>query len=444
MDRAALEKGIDRARRLGASDAEIVLVRDAEFHVDVSRGDVETFSLAEAIGVGARVFTGDRRMGFAYDTGADGSAETVVEAAWQNALAGDPDEHNVLPQESGESAFDWVEEDFAAIPSKDKVDFARALERQTLEADPRVSMVQHATYSDSTYEVSLVNTRGLARWYRNAYCSCSAVAMATAPGVDGETGWEFDHGRRFAALRPGFVASGCAEDATRILGGKPCRTGTVPVVLDNYVAMQFLSIIGPAVMADRVLKGKSLFANSRGEAVAADCVTFVDQNDLPAGLSRSPFDAEGSLARRTVVLERGVLRRFLHNAYTADKMGEETTANAVRGGFRSVPEVGATNFHLDPGAASQQNLFETAGQGLFVTGAMGVHTADPISGDFSFGATGLLIENGRPGRPVRGVTIAGNMKDVLKGIAAVGNDLRFFGAYGSPSWLVSQMMVSGE
>lgn len=443
MDRAALQKGLDFARKLGAVDADILLMRDAEFHVDVSRGDVETFSLAESIGVGVRVFTPDRRLGFAYGTDLNGSCDAIVEAAWQNAAGGDPDEHNVLPEEAVESESDWSEEDFSKIPSSDKVDFARDLEKRALAADNRIAQIQHARYGDSTYEAILVNSRGLTRAHRSSYCSCSVVAMALEPGHDGETGWEFDHARRYAALRPDFVARGAAEDAVRLLGGKPCGTGAVPVVLDNYVAVQFLQVIGPALKASQVLKGKSPFAERRGEAIASGIVSLYDQNDLSEGLSRSPFDAEGASARRVAVVEGGVLRRFLHNAYTADKMGEETTANAVRG-FRSTPEVGATNFYLEPGPPTQENLFESAGQGLFVTGAMGVHTADPISGDFSLGASGLLIENGKPGRPVRGVTIAGNVRDVLQGIAAVGNDLRFFGAYGSPSWLVGQMMVSGE
>ncbi|MDX9974078.1 MAG: TldD/PmbA family protein, partial [FCB group bacterium] len=433
MDKADLQNGLHRAAALGAADAEIVLVRDADFSVDVSRGEVETFSLAEAIGVGARVFTPDRRMGFSYAADLAGSIDAVVEAAWQNALGSDPDEHNVLPEEAGVSEADWAEQDFAVVPSADKVAFARELERKALAADPRITVIQHARYGDSTYEVTLVNSRGLSRTYRNASCSCSVVAMAAAPDVDSETGWEFDHARQFANLRPDFVVQGAAEDATRLLGGRPCATGAVPVVLDNYVAVQFLQIIGPALMANNVLKGKSLFAKDRGELIASERVTLIDQNDLPNGINRSPFDAEGAPARRVVPVEKGVLQAFLHNSYTADKMGESTTANATRGGFRSTPEVGATNFYLDPGTQTQDDLLQAAGQGLFVTGAMGVHTADPISGDFSFGATGLLIENGQLGRPVRGVTIAGNMKDVLRGIVAVGNDLRFFGAYGSPS-----------
>jgi PmbA protein len=124
-------------------------------------------------------------------------------------------------------------------------------------------------------------------------------------------------------------------------------------------------------------------------------------------------------------------------------MGLWSTANAGRSGFRSTPEVGATNCFLEPGHHTPEALIGMAGTGLFVTEVMGVHTVDPISGDFSLGVAGVKIENGRITRPVRGVTVAGNIKDLLKNIQAVGNDLRFFGVFGSPSVLISGLVVSG-
>ncbi len=443
MDSARLKSALDHARRLGAADGEIIFSRGLSFGVQVHKGEVETFSSAEAVGAGVRLFTPDGRLGFAYATDVAGGLEAVVDAAWANAQGGDPDEHNGLPEASGSSSDDWLVEDFRQIPSEDKVLFAKELERLTLAADERIEQVQRAAYGDAVYEVLLVNTRGLERHFRNGNCSCSVSAKASSPGVDSEMGWEFDFARRFADLRPQWVAERCAEDATRLLGATPCPTGAVPVVLDNRIAVDFLEVIGPALMGSSVIKNKSLFAKLRGEAVASDKVTLVDQNDLRDGISPAPFDGEGTPAQRTAVMDRGVLKTFLHNAYTARRMGERSTGNASRAGFRSTPEVGATNFYLESGPHSPDDLFAAAGDGFFVTGAMGVHTADPISGDFSFGASGRRIEDGKLGRPVRGVTIAGNIKDVLLGVEAVGNDLRFFGAYGAPSLLVSRMMVSG-
>jgi len=443
--RDIIARALDAARQCGAADAEVALTRDVNLEIEVAKGEVETLGLAEAMGVGVRVFTEDRRMGFAYTTAAEAGVERVVEAAWHNALATTPDEHNVLPEHAPTSEDDWSEQDFADVPVAKKVDFCRELERKTLDGDPRITHVQHASYSDTRGEYTVANSRGLLRTFSNAYGTCSVVAAAAQEGADSEMGWEFDFAKTFDALRLDWVAERCVERTVRQLGGKPCPTRAMPIVLDNYVTTQFLGVLAPALMANQVLKGKSLFAEQVRQDIAAKCVTLIDQNDAPGGLNRAPFDAEGASAQRTVLVEAGTLRGFLHNAYTAHRMAVKSTANAGRGGgFRSVPEVTATNLFLEPGQRSQEELLEGAGDGLFVTSAMGAHMADPISGDFSLGVSGLEIEGGRPGRPVRGVTIAGNLKELLRNIEDVGGDLRFFSSTGAPSVRIAEMMVSGE
>jgi PmbA protein len=204
-------------------------------------------------------------------------------------------------------------------------------------------------------------------------------------------------------------------------------------------------VISASLCADNVLKGKSLFAKLLGEQVASDAVTIIDRNDHPDGVRPAPFDGEGVSAQETGVLRGGRLETFLHNTYTAAKTGggAVSTANARRG-LGSSPAVGPSNLYLEPSARSFETLLQEAGEGLYVTNAMGVHTADAISGDFSFGASGLLIDKGELGRPVRGVTSAGNIKDLLLNVVAPASDLRFFGAHGAPSALVSSLMVSGE
>ena len=440
---AFIKDVLTHARKLGAADAEVAYGESVALSVDVANAEVETLTLTESIGAGVRLFTNDRRMGFAYTTDLAGGAARITDQAWQNAEANAPDEHNVLLDNDAESEADWSQEDFAGIPVKDKVAFAMDLEARTLDAHQHVARVHEASYGESRYALTLANSRGLWRVFRNAHCSCSVVAIAERNG-DQESGWEFDFGTQFSALRPDWVAASCANDAVRKLGGTPCAGRAMPIVLDNYVATQFLEVIAHTLLAENVLKGKSLFANRLGDRIASEAVTLVDQNDLEGAMNRAPFDGEGASAQETCAVTGGVLQSFLHNAYTADKMGTQTTANAGRSGFRSTPEVSVTNFFLQPDEATQEGLLEQAGEGLFVTEAMGVHTADPISGDFSFGASGLAIEGGSAGRAVRGVTIAGNVKNLLENVVAAGNDLRFFGACGAPSVWVSQLMVSGE
>ena len=446
MSDTLLKKTLSTAEKLGAVDSEVVMTTSTSLGIEVCKGEVETLSLSESVGIGVRVFSPDHRMGFAYTTNLVDGPDKVVDAAWQNALANDPDEFNVLLDEATESDDDWSQEDFSQVPVDRKIAFARELEQKTLDADECLDFVETSSYSDSRGEFIIMNSKGLHRTFRSSACSCSVLGIASSgdSDSDSEMASEFDYVRKFDDLKLDWVATRCAEKAVAKLGGKTCPTVQIPVILNNNVTTQFLQVIGPSLKANNVLKGKSLFAGKCGETIASEVLSFIDQNDYEPGMHYSPFDGEGASARRTVLIEDGMLKEYLHNTYTAKKMGERTTANASRGGFRSTPGVGATNFYLKAGDIDRDGLFAKAGNGLLITKAMGIHMANTISGDFSFGVEGTLIENGILTTPVRGVTVAGNIKDLLKNIAAIGDDLRFFGTYGAPSVLVSELMISGE
>ncbi len=443
MENQRLADAVDAALRIGAVEAEALETTSRSFEVEVSRGEIETLASSTGRGMGLRLFTADKRMGFAYTASSDEALETTVRKAWNNAISNDPEPYGGICRDAGLFDADWSEQTPAAVPVEAKISLAKDLEKATLAADSHIAMVERAAYGDSLVDFALVNSAGVRRRYRNAYFSCSAGAVATREGVDSESGWEFDVARTFDGLRLDWVARRCAQDATRKLGGKPCATGAMPVVLDNTVATRFLAMFGSALRADNVLKGKSLFSGCVGEAIAAECLTFVDQNDYPDAVGRAPFDGEGTLAQRTVLVENGRLQGYLHNQQTASEMGEQPTANAVRG-FRSPPAVGPSSLYIVRGGVPLEGLFGLAPRGLFVTQALGMHSANLITGDFSFGASGLLFESGELRAPVRGVTIAGNFRPLLKAVEAVGNDLRFLGSCGAPSLLISELVVSGE
>lgn len=439
-----LERVVDSALALGAKDAEAVHLWEDELEIEVAGGEVETLASAEAVGVGVRVFTDDHRVGFAYSSDMPKGAESVARAAWQNAQANDPDEHNILQSTTYQSEDDWSEQDFRQVPVGDKIAFAKALEQETLGQDSRVQNVQRATYGDAQFTLSLYSSLGMRRRFSDAHSSCVVVAVAGDDGAQ-EMGSEFDFAHTLEALRPDWVAQRCARDALQRLGGAPCDSGAMPIVFENQVAAQFLQVLGGAINAMNVLKGKSLFGGRLEDKVAANGVTIVDANAEPSGMNRAPFDGEGVPARAACVVDKGVLKTYLHNTYSSSRLDQTTTANAGRGGgFRSPPDVSASNCYIRPNIDAPEKLHGGMDRGLLVTDVMGVHTADPVSGDFSFGASGMRIENGKPARPVRGVTIAGNLIDLLQNVDLVGNDFRFFGAYGAPSLRVSNLMVSGN
>ena len=221
-----------------------------------------------------------------------------------------------------------------------------------------------------------------------------------------------------------------------------------PVVLDAFVAASFIGFIGSMLSADAVQRGRSLFAGREGDEIAASVLALADDATDSDGPSSSPFDGEGSPTRRTPLIEDGRLLSFLFDARTARKAGRSTTGNASRGSYRSPPSVGTTNLILQPGAADLDALFREAGEGLYVTDVAGLHSGvNPVSGTFSVGASGRLIENGEAGAPVRELTIASDLVSMLQAVRSLGSEARwvpFGGSVKAPPVLIAEMAVSGS
>jgi PmbA protein len=215
-------------------------------------------------------------------------------------------------------------------------------------------------------------------------------------------------------------------------------------VLDPAAAVAFLGVLAGALSAESVQKGRSLFASLAGEVVASDPVNLVDDGRLLDGPGAAPVDDEGVPTMRTPLIDRGRLTGFLHNAHTAHRGRTLSTGNAGRAGFRSPPGVSTTNLFLAAGTEPPEALLRRANHGVYIQEVSGVHSgANPITGEFSVGATGLRITGGALGEPLREMTVASTLRDVLERVVAVGNDLRFFGSTGSPTVLVSEMTIGG-
>jgi PmbA protein len=265
-------------------------------------------------------------------------------------------------------------------------------------------------------------------------------------GADGEqqSGFGLQFTRKYAELDPEAIGREAAFKAVRLLGASRMPTKRAAVVFEPYVVTNFLSVLSSALTAEAVQKGRSLFAGKIGERVAASGITVIDDGTLPGGLLSAPFDGEGVPSRRTVLIQDGRLLGFLQNSYTGAKDGLPSTGNASRGSYKSTPELGSTNFYLAPGELAPEEIIKQTDEGLYLTEVMGMHTVNPISGDFSVGAAGIWIEHGELTTPARGMVIAGNMLELLEGIDAVGKDLRFFIGKGAPTVRVVRLTISGE
>jgi PmbA protein len=249
---------------------------------------------------------------------------------------------------------------------------------------------------------------------------------------------------RVEDLDPEEVAREAAARAARLLGAAKPETQRVPVLLDPFAASSFLGVLAGALSAEAVQKGRSLFAELVGEQVGSEAFTLVDDGRLVAGPAASPFDDEGVPTGRTELFTHGVLNGFLHNTYTAARGGTVSTGNGERAGYRSTPGVGTTNFYVEPGSDGFEELLGRAEGGVLIQDVSGVHSgANPISGEFSVGATGLRISGGALGEPQREMTIASTVPEMLRAVEAVGDDLRFFTSVGTPSILIGEMTLAG-
>jgi PmbA protein len=413
--------------------------------VDAHKAEVEGLTFAESRGAGVRVILPDGRLGYAY--AADPSLDEVrraVAQARENASFATPDEHNVLPAASDAEPIEALfSPDLAAMPTDRKVALALDLERRTVTLDPRVTKVDTVQYGDAVSRVAIASTTGVAAEYSRTDCWCVAVALAE-DGDETQTGFSFRVGRGIEDLGWEGVADEAVERGTRMLGAVKPPTMKVPVLLDPFAGSSFLGVLAGALSAEAVQKGRSLFAELVGQRVGSEAFTLVDDGRLLAGPAASPFDDEGVPTARTELITRGTLNGFLHNSYTAHRGGTASTGNAQRAGYRSAPGVGVSNFYVEPGVMDLQELLAEANGGVLIQDVSGVHSgASPISGEFSVGATGLRIQGGALGEPLREMTIASTVPQMLQAVSAVGSDLRFFTSVGVPSILIGEMTVAG-
>jgi len=407
------------------------------------RGEVEGLEFAESRGVGVRVVR-DGRLGYAWAADPDADAvRTIVAKARENAALAGADEHHVLPEPA---AWEPIPQLFRAasaeVPPQQKTKLALDLEARAVSRDPRVTKIDEAQVGDAVSRVAIASTTGINAEYSRTDAWCLAVTLAVE-GDETQTGFSFRIARGLDELEWEAVADEAVERGARMLGATKPPTARVPVVLDTFAAMSFLGVLAGALSADAVQKGRSLFANLVGEQVGSERFTLVDDGTTIEGPGAAPFDDEGVPSGRTELFTNGVLNGFLHNAYTAHKGGTRSTGNGKRG-YRSAPGVGTSNFYLDAGTTSRERLLHDAEGGVLIQDVSGVHSgANPISGEFSVGATGLRIAGGEPGEPLREMTIASTLPDMLRSITGVGDDLRFFSSVGTPSVLIGEMTLAG-
>jgi PmbA protein len=435
---------LKNASTSGADAADVLVVEGTEFSVTVRRGEVETLTEAGSKGLGVRVFVGKRTASaytsdFTWPTLRRLVEETVgmARATGEDPAAGLPD-GTVAPEDVDLALFDPSP---SALATEERIERARRAEAAALER-PGITNSQGASWGQGESHVVLANTSGFLGRYRTSSVSLSVVPQAERNGQMERDYWD-TAGRGLSDLEPPEqVGRTAAERTLRRLGARQVPTCEVPVVFDPDTAATILGTLFSAVSGYAVFRNSTFLKDRLGEEVASPLLTLVDDGRRYRGLGSRPFDGEGLPTRRNLPVERGVLRHWLCDSYSARKLGAKPTGSARRG-LGGGPSVGAGNLYFEPGSSSPDEIIGGVTRGLYVTDLIGFGV-NVVTGDFSQGAVGHWIEEGRLAHPVHEVTIAGNLKAMLRDVDAVGNDLVFRGSSASPTLRVRRMTVSGR
>ena len=438
----AVRLALDR----GATDAEFTIAEGDEFSALVRMRELETLKDAGSRGAGLRVLLG-KRVGSAYTS--DLSSEGIrklIDSAVAIADISSEDPHADLPDPSELGSLpgdlQLYSEDIASIDTPRRIAQALEAEEAALSADPRISNSEGASFDAYGGARLFANSRGFLGSYRVSSCSLSASPVARQ-GDSMERDYWFSSARSYRKLEtPSAIGKRAAERTLRRLGARKIPTQKVPVIFDPLMARTLVGSVFSAVEGEGIYRKASFLTDKIGERVAAETVTIIDDGTMPGLFGTSPFDDEGVPTRRTVIIDRGVLKNYLLNTYTARKLGLRTTGNAARG-IAGNAGVGHGNLFLENGDRTPEEIIGGIRKGLYVTQLIG-QGVNTVTGDYSRGAVGLWIENGEFAYPVSEITVASNLQHMLMEIEAIGSDLEFRGSVASPTLLIREMTISGQ
>ena len=459
------EEAVARALKAGAADADAVGFESEEFAVNVRLGQVEQLTESGSHALGLRVFFaaqgGQRTASTSTSDLSREGLEQLVAGAVELAKVTGVDPFAGLPEHEafGSQKVDELAlyfDDVNDVPAAERIEIARRCEAAAMSYDVRIRNSRGADFDASNAQRVMVNSRGFAGGYRRSYCGFSAAPIAQDASGAMQGGYWYSSARTTKLLEsPEEIGIIAAQRALRKLGARRVPTQQCPVVFPPEASRGLMGNLLSAANGDSIYRNASMFVGKLGEQVAGENITMVDDGTMVfdhrladgsmlrvGGFGTSPFDGDGLPTRRTVVIERGVLKELMLNTYTARKLAMQSTHKASRG-LAGAPGIGGGNYFLEPGTETPEQIIGGVTQGLYVLQTMGTGV-NLVTGDYSLGVSGLWIENGELAYPVEEITIAGNLKDMFRNVSGIGNDLEFRGSGAVPTVRIEGMTVAGS
>jgi len=449
IDLDLVRHAVAAAGQAGADAADAIQLCSDSVEARVRGDEIDYVKQARERALGLRAFVrGARGLSTALVSTSDLSHAAIERlaadaVALARATAQDPDAG--LPSDGFAEAWPelaLLDPQDRELPLETRLEHAREAERAARAVDPRIVNSEGTSVGSSFDSIAVASSAGFEGCYEGAHHSLVSSPVAAENGAM-QTDWWMTVARRHCELEdPESVGRRAAERALAQLGARRVPTQRVPVIFEAPAARSVLGNLVACLTGGAVYRKTSFLAGRLGERIGSDAVHVIDDGRRPGGLGSRPFDAEGQATRRTVAVERGELRSYLLDCYSARKLGLRSTGNAARG-TGSAPAAAPTNLWLEPGRESLEQLLRDTGRGLLVTGLFG-QGFNPVTGDFSRGARGFWIENGERAFPVEEITVAGNLADLLRDVDRVASDLLWLGSLGAPSFRVAQLTVAGS
>jgi PmbA protein len=434
---------VKKCLKKGADAAEVYIETSRNLTIDVRNGHIETVQEAADYGAGIRVFV-KGKMAFASSNDfEEKSLDDAVSRAISFAKITTSDPNNVLTDNRGMTEVTGLfDPQIAQIPMEQKIDLAKKVETLALK-DPRITKSAGAGYDESEGEVFIANSNGLLKSYKASGCSLG-VSVVAEKGEQKSSGGEYCSRRFYQDLKPAEeVADKAARKAYEMLDPRPVKTQKAAVIFDPNVAYALFGGILGAVSGERVLQGASFLGNSLNQKIGSEVITLIDDGTREKGMSSEPFDGEGVPTQLRIIIDKGVLKGFMYNTIVARRAGVQSTGNASRRGFNSLPGIGPHNFYMAAGEAKPEDIIKATKTGLLVKEVTG-YGINSVNGHFSGGASGFWIEEGKIAFPAKGLTIAGTAAEMLNGIDLVGNDLDLNKPMTAPTFRIALLQIGGE
>lgn len=439
----------ERGREKGISEMEAFIQKRKKLNIRVFKGELDDYSISDEEGLSFRgIYRG--KMGYSYTEKLDGSSiDMLIEKVVDNASIIDSDDEEFIFEGSNEyKKVNSFNDQLDRVSNEEKVKFTKLMEAEALKYDKKVYAVDYCIFGEEMVHSIMINTKGL-NLEDKSNIAYASISVMVKDDDDVKTASRYLISNDFNSFNPKTLAVEAVKEGISLLGADSVESNGYPIIIRNDAAATLLEAYSSIFSAESVQKRLSLLKGKINEKIANDIITLTDDPFMEGGVMTRSFDGEGVASESKNIIEKGVLKNYLHNLKSAKKDGVKSKGNGYKGSYKSTVSIAPTNMYIQKGNSRLEDMVEGMERGLMIIDLQGIHSGtNPVSGDFSLSAHGYLIEDGKISKPVNQITLSGNFYDLIKEVIEVGNDLKFTfpggGYIGSPSLKIRELSVSGK